>query len=60
MVEKFKITKEFQMKTLLSNTYWIGLELNIKDNIVMDGCVKLFDVNSEFAKEHGVIVSRLF
>lgn len=60
MINKFRITKEFQMETLLSNIYWIGLELNIKDNFVMDGCVKLFDVNSEFAKEHGVIVNRLF
>lgn len=45
---------------MIKKNYQTGLELNIKDNMVMDVYVTLFNIDSKFVKTHGVVTNRLF
>ena len=71
MVRKFKVIKNFIFITSLevkdiktnindSTKYDIGSLLNIEDDIVKDGTCSLFNVNSDFAKEHGEIINTIY
>lgn len=60
MIKKYKFTKECEICALGMTKYSEGAELSIKEDIVIDGCVELFNINCEFAREHGRIVERLW
>lgn len=47
MIEKFQVTKEFQMETLISNTYHQESKLDAKGNIIANKLLHMFNMNNE-------------